>query len=134
VSRFYFHLWLGDRYERDEIGLECCEAEEAYIQAFHAAQDGWVEAVRARSDPRRYRFDVADAAGTVIFEVPFVEVIDTPKRVGRFLPIARTTERNVALVAEISRQIAQAGANLEQSRQLIARLEAIPADRGFASR
>lgn len=126
MTRYFFHVWLGDVVERDEIGTECPDAEEAYMQAFHAAQDAWVDSVRCRNDPGRHRFEVTDAAGNILFEVPFSEVIGRSS--GGWpgvLPVLRTAERTCALASEVARQVSRASDNIRTSRQLLAELETI---------
>lgn len=126
MSRYFFHVWLDDTIERDEVGTECLDAEDAYIQAFHAAQDAWVDGVWSRTDPRRHRFEVTDAAGNILFELPFVEVISRPiKAPAGLLPVMRNTERNVALVSEVAHQVSRASDNIRKSRKLIAQLDAL---------
>ncbi|MGD9968166.1 MAG: hypothetical protein AB7T59_16725 [Hyphomonadaceae bacterium] len=127
MGQYYFHLWSGDRYQPDEIGLDLANAEEAYIQAFRAAQDGWIEMVRAGVNPRRHRFDVVDEAGQMLFELPFLEVIS---REGRrrlpLLPHEKAVERNMALLADLSREVARVTHTMHNSRRLLAELEALP--------
>jgi hypothetical protein len=125
MGRYFFHLWLGDVYECDDVGLECADAEEAYLQAFLAAQDGWIDQVHQRTDPRRHRFEVADATGAVLFELPFTEVMNRPAGVpAALLPIVTSTERNAALVAEVAHQVSRAADNIRKSRSLLAQLDA----------
>lgn len=126
MGRYFFHVWLGDTMEVDEIGTECRDAEDAYMQAFQAAQDAWFDSVCLRTDPRRHRFEVADVAGNILFEVPFVEVIRAQtKAPAALLPVLRSAERNGALVSEVARQVSRASDNLRTSRELLAQLDAM---------
>lgn len=126
MSRYYFHLWLGDSCERDEVGLECKSVEDAYLQAFHGAQDAWVDEIRQRTDPRRHRYEVTDDAGRIVFELPFVEVISRPSKApAALLPIVRSVQRNCELVSEVARQVTRASDNIQKSRLLLEQLDAI---------
>lgn len=75
MPHFFFHF-------RDEVGLECdelgCEfpdVETAYLEAFAAATSLWTEMLEQRRDPRLARFEVSDADGHSIFELPLSEVL-----------------------------------------------------------
>lgn len=126
MSLYYFHLWDGDACERDEVGLECRDAEEAFMQAFRAAQDGWIDQILARTDPRALRFEVTDVGGNTLFELPFMEVVARlKKRPAQFAPIAQRAEHNCELVAEVARQVTRASANIRTSRLLIEQLGAL---------
>jgi hypothetical protein len=80
MAQFYFHLWDGERYEFDEVGLEMADAHAAYLAAFSAAEDIWIEALRGRRDASHNRFYVANDAGRIVFELPFVEIVRTAPR------------------------------------------------------
>ena len=127
MHRFYFHLWLGDRHEFDDIGTELASAEEAYMQAFHAAQDSWIELIRARRDPRRHRFDVTDESGHVLFELPFVEVISNGRSNAVLAKeIGQSFARNHKLVSAVTQEIWH---TLRTSRALLDQLSEISRSR-----
>ena len=75
MPRFYFHLATGDAYERDEIGSELNDANEAYLEAFETAQQISVDLIREHRNPMGCRFEVSDAQDRVLFTLPFAEIL-----------------------------------------------------------
>ncbi|WP_336490265.1 hypothetical protein [Methylobacterium nigriterrae] len=88
---------------------------------------------RAGTRPRQllcYAFEIADADGQLLIEVPFAEVLDTARKPRRPLPALgqkaraeiQQTER---LIAEVQRERDALYATLSQTHALLARLRAL---------
>jgi hypothetical protein len=72
-----------DGFEPDESGIEFPNIEATYVDAYHAAIDMWAEAGHGGHDLSRHRFEIRDASGRIILELPFSEVLgekETPPR------------------------------------------------------
>jgi hypothetical protein len=80
MAQFFFHFFDGKSRSRDELGLELDTAEQAYLEAFGAAQAMWPELLAARSNPLDCAFDVTDANDAVLFRLPFAELVDACRR------------------------------------------------------
>ena len=110
MARFYFHLSSGKDYERDEVGSEHADANQAYLEAFETAQQMSVDLIRGHNNPGRHRFDICDEEGRVVFQVPFTEIVG--HRVGP-QEANETARRGHTLVTEVRDQIVSARAELE---------------------
>jgi hypothetical protein len=90
MRRFFFDFReVDDRYP-DTVGTEFANVEEAYLEAFKAAQEMWGELLKQRRDPRLCRFEVRSAGGDALFVLPFQEVLDSCRI--RCAPLERTFE------------------------------------------
>src|SRR6185436_407761 len=78
MARFFFHIWTGDGYEIDAIGLDLADSNHAYVEAYRAAQEISCEMIVARKFPAPYRFEVANEDGVKLFELEFAEVLGLP--------------------------------------------------------
>jgi hypothetical protein len=78
MPRFHLHLRNGQLIEcGDEEGAEFGSLEEAYLEAFHGAQELCPIFLQERRDPRRYTYEITNPAGEVLIELPFSELLDT---------------------------------------------------------
>jgi hypothetical protein len=59
----------------DECGIEFPTIDAAYINAYHAAIDLWAEGRHKGRDLSHHRFEIRDAAGNIVLELPFTEVL-----------------------------------------------------------
>ncbi len=76
MPRFFFDLRLkGECLERDDIGIDLPDFETAYIEAHRAAVEMWADARRQGHKPSEAGFEVRDARGTVVLELPFAEAL-----------------------------------------------------------
>lgn len=119
MARFYFHLLGGDAPERDEIGSEHADANQAYLEAFEAAQQLTVDLIREHRSPAGYGFEICDAQGRTVFQLPFAEII------GRWPSKHELTETSVLghrLVSELKDQIVTTRTSLLSLRATVARL------------
>jgi len=80
MAQFFFHFLDGRSRSRDELGLELATAEQAYLEAFAAAQAMWPELLAARCNPLDCAFEVTDAKEAVLFRLPFAELVEACRR------------------------------------------------------
>jgi hypothetical protein len=122
MPRYFFHFRSGKLLEHDEDGLEMPDLDTAYLEAFEAAKDMWIEAIRTRGDnPNQQQFEINDADGHTVLIVPLREVLESLKGTPKLLPM-ENAERAAKLSAEVTQAVASARKSLEQSRELLAQL------------
>jgi hypothetical protein len=121
MPRYFFHHRDGNVLDRDEDGLEMEDLDAAYLEAFEAAKEMWIEGIRDMRNPSRQQFEINDADGVTLLIVPFKEVMDSLKGVPKPLPMEQA-ERAAKLSAEVKDAVAAARDTLRQSQQLLARL------------
>ena len=124
LPRYFFHLASDVGYAIDEDGLEFCDLDAAYLDACRAVRDMSVQILSMQQDPIRYRFDIADAAGTILLDIPFPEVLRTqPSKPPRFNPadLRAQIARSRALRLELAGQIARASETLGETQRLLSR-------------
>jgi len=76
MPRFFFDFLQADERKPDPEGVEFASVEEAYLEAFHGAEEMWGALLKQRCDPRRCRFEVRDSNRNLLFIFPFQEVLD----------------------------------------------------------
>src|SRR5205085_6369284 len=105
---------------RDEIGIDLPNAEAAYLQACDTALELSFEMLRERQDPSRHAFEVTDAEGQIVFEIPFAEVTRPKDRPPRFAEIHASIQRNhvraSAAVSELRTKVSQTQSLLGSTR------------------
>jgi hypothetical protein len=72
---FYFHLRGPEGLERDDIGLELANVEAAYLGACRSVPGMSADLIYETANPMRYAFEITDASGGLLMEVPFTEVL-----------------------------------------------------------
>lgn len=77
MSRYFFDFRQAGVCVPDTHGIEFPNVEQAYLEAFRAAQDMWSELLKQRQDPRRCMFEVHDEDSNILFLFPFQEVMDS---------------------------------------------------------
>jgi hypothetical protein len=107
--------------ERDREGLDLPDLDAAYMEAFEAAKEMWIEAIRDMRNPMRQSFEVADAAGNILIVVPFGEVLASLKGVPNQHP-AETAHRAAELTSEVRQAVATAYHRLSEAQSLLAQL------------
>jgi len=83
MARYFFHLVSPGQFSRDDIGTELPNAEAAYLEACDTALELSYEMLRERQDPSRHTFEITNADGQVVFELPFAEVTRPADRTPR---------------------------------------------------
>lgn len=128
MPRFFFHLVSPGSYEVDQEGSEFCSVESAFLDAREAAIDMSAEMLKDRMDPSRHQFEIVDAEGRFLIELPFSEVV-WPRAMQANQQTARRAldvqiQRGKRLNAELQDEIAKSRRMLKQSRDLLRRSRA----------
>jgi len=123
---FFFHLRGGpEGLDLDQDGLDLPNVEAAYLEAHQTALDMAQDWLRQRQNPRGYAFEIMNAAGEFLVELPFSEALD--RQAGRRsanLPRAIKTamargDRMKRLSAEVAEQVRLVQENLRRSQDLL---------------
>src|SRR5262249_20456074 len=77
IPRFFFDHWDESKLVRDDDGLDLADLDPAYLDAFKAATDMWLEALRDRYNPSKQRIEIRDASDRILLVLPLSEVIET---------------------------------------------------------
>lgn len=126
MPQFYFHLRTPAGLEQDESGLELAGVEVAYLEACHTVPALSCELAREGANPSRYAFEIADATGALLMEVPFFEVLErgrkpiSPQMAASFRRAATTMERTANLISSIGEEQATLRATLTETKRLLA--------------
>lgn len=75
MPRYFFHLRGPDTYVPDPDGEEFANADDAWEAAQRTAQTLMRTEVDTDAEWLTRRFEVVDAAGEIVFELPFSEVL-----------------------------------------------------------
>lgn len=133
MPRFFFHLRSPDSFSTDETGTEFSCLEDAYLETCDAILEMAMERLRARQNPTKDAFEIADEQGNVLMEVPFSEVLwpgavtNKPVRsetIRIFESCRRRAERSHVLQAEIRAEFQQARNTFSDIHANLARLAA----------
>ena len=124
MAQYFFNLHCPKGSSNDELGTELPDAEAAYLEACDTALEMSFEMLRERQDPSRHAFEVTDAEGRVIFEIPFAEVT---RPAARTLPFAevhssikRHQKRATTTIAELKRNFRRTQSLLADTKKLLA--------------
>ena|SRR5436305_15338910 len=129
MHHYYFHLISPAGRDTDELGNDYPDAEAAYLDAHEAALDISVDMLRRRlGDPARHSFEITDASGFVLFELPFSEVI-SPSRRNALDPVHASLrghhERTVHAARKLRAEFARARSLLSDTKELLVRADAV---------
>ncbi|GJE41499.1 DUF6894 family protein [Methylobacterium soli] len=138
MLRYYFHLRTPDGLQWDEEGVPFACLDAAYLDACRAIPGMTVELKRAGTRPRqvlRYAFEIADAEGQFLMEVPFSAVLGEWRKPSRSQVSEQKAQAEIqrtrSLIAAVQRERDALYATLSQSHALLARLRALDiGDRG----
>jgi hypothetical protein len=129
MHRYYFHFISPAGRDTDEVGNDYPNAEAAYLGAHEAALDISVEMLRSRGgDPACHSFEIADASGLVLFELPFSEVVNPSKKYAPDAVHASLRghhERTVQAARNLKAEFARARSLLSDTRELLVRADAV---------
>ena len=123
---FYFHLRGPKGLDRDDVGLELAGVEAAYLGACEAVPGMSADLAREETNPARYAFEITDAHGNLLMDVPFTEVLDrghkpAPLRSGaRLGRAAAEIARTASLIFSITEEHAALEITLTETRRLLA--------------
>jgi hypothetical protein len=128
MPRFFFHLVSPGSYDADDVGSEFCDVESAFLDAREAAIEMSAEMLKDQKDPTVHQFEIVDAEGRFLIELPFSEVIrprtkplnrDAARRV-----LDAQLQRGMRLKAEMQAVIEKTRGIMEQSRDVVRRSQA----------
>jgi hypothetical protein len=125
VPHFYFHLRDELGFHPDDVGLDFPDVETSYLEAFRAAVGLWGELLQQRRDPRCSRFEITDARGEPLFELPFSEVPDSMSRPAARLRLKSAVtaqgraEHMMALTQSLQDEIKLACQRVRDARDLL---------------
>ena len=126
---YFFHLQTPSRFERDEVGLDCADLEAAYLQACHAMPGLTADFLRDGRNPMEHAFEIADAEGSVLLELPFTELVRHGRRPARpqaaVLASLSHAERAYDLVVSVRQQIETLSREMQISREWLAQTRAM---------
>ncbi len=117
---FFFHLAGPDENSPDSEGVEFASVEDAFLDVHRAVLDISFDMLRRQRDPHRYRFDVRDSSGRLLFELPFSEVLrpSPVARGGRQATVLAGIEERLrhssTLQTDLAAKIAEAGMRVRQ--------------------
>ncbi|MBP1182105.1 DUF6894 family protein [Methylobacterium sp. PvR107] len=123
---FYFHLRGPNGLERDDVGLELPCVDAAYLGACRAVPGMSADLAREETNPARYAFEITDACGNLLMDVPFTEVLDrghkpaAPGSGARRGKAAVEMARTASLIFSIREEHAALQVTLTETRRLLA--------------
>lgn len=128
MPRYHFDFRQDGHLTSDIVGCAFPNIEEAYLEAFKAARETWVELLHQRRDPRRCAFEIHDGQGNLLFVLPFWEVLeschDYPRAKSNLLETFRESMQAIRHVRrahlEFSEEMERARQTLCESGKLIA--------------
>lgn len=123
---FYFHLRTPTGLDPDEIGLEYSDLERAYLEACRTVPEMAVDLVRRGRSPMSHAFEITDAAGSLLLEVPFGEVLQDGRKPRR-PPLPSVADRTVSAVTRaqelsvsLHEQVERLRAQMRRSQDILA--------------
>lgn len=124
MPRYFFHLVAAREHTKDELGCEFPDVEQAYLQAHRAALDMSIEMLREHADPSHYRFEITDASGNLLFDLPFSEVMRPRARHAPacMIPaLKQQLDRRAKVLSELRNTFDKTRSLLEETKALLVR-------------
>jgi hypothetical protein len=121
LPQFFFNFRDEAGLDRDQEGLDLPDPDAAYMEAFEAAKEMWIDAIRDMRNPMRQSFAIVDADNKVLIVVPFGEVIGSLKGVPNQHPV-ETAHRAAKLTSEVRQAVAIAYQRLSEAKSLLGQL------------
>lgn len=117
---FYCHLHGPCGCERDEVGLEFSGLEAVYLDVCRAILDMSADLARSGHDPMPYAFEIVDAAGVLLMEVPFREMLSKGRPPGRHrAPLSPSAlQADVVRARDLRASVAAAIADLADTMRI----------------
>jgi len=129
MHHYYFHLISPAGRDTDDVGNDFPNAEQAYLGAHQAALDMSVEMLNAHNgDPARHSFEITDADGLVLFELPFSEVVNPSKKLAPDAVHASLRQhhaRTIQATRTLRSEFARTRSLLSATRELLVRADAV---------
>ena len=127
MPRYFFHLVAPDGRSDDEIGSEFPGVEAAYLAGYQAALEIGIDMLRERHDPAQHHFEIADADGQVLMDLPFSEAMQPSRgpmpHAEVHARLARQRERTAEVLNELNGAFAHTRSLLKETRALLARAQ-----------
>jgi hypothetical protein len=127
MPRYFFHLVAPDGRSEDEIGSEFPGVEAAYLAAYQAALEIGIEMLRERHDPAQHHFEIADADGQALMDLPFAEAMQPSRgpmpHAEVHARLAQQRERTSKVLDEIKDAFARTRSLLKETRALLTRAQ-----------
>jgi hypothetical protein len=126
MPRFFFHLRSPTGLERDDIGLDLDGVEAAYLGAYAAIPEMTLDLLREKANPYQHAFEIMDAAGNLLMEVLFSEVLNSgqkaspPQRNRQWQKAQAEMDRTERLIASIHVEQAALLSTLAETKRLLA--------------
>ncbi|MBV9510581.1 MAG: hypothetical protein JO303_09910 [Caulobacteraceae bacterium] len=133
MRRYFFHLVSAGAREEDGLGVEFDSLEAAYLEAAKAALEIAHDMARQRRNPLSHAFEVCDANGRVLLDLPFSEVYGGQARapappdglLRRLERAAQLQQIHLGLNAELQSSVQLARRSIEAIQST---LRSLPAD------
>lgn len=127
---FFFHLRTPAELQVDDVGLDCVDLEAAYLEACYAIPGLATDFIQRGCNPMEYGFEITDAAGAILHEVPFTELVRGHRRPRRLrvealLPVSQA-ERAQTLIADLHHQIEKLRDGMKAARAWLDPSHAMP--------
>jgi hypothetical protein len=129
MPRFFFNLSSEGNVSMDETGMDFPSLETAYLDACEAILEMGIEKLRARQDPSKDMFEIADGQRNVLMQVPFSEALRpaaattiAPNTIQTFHSCLHQLARSEALQTDISAGLEQAKKTVRDIRTNLARM------------
>jgi hypothetical protein len=126
MATFFFDFCQDSTLAEDEVGLSLQSAEEAFLEARQAAVAMWAELLSQRQDPRCCAFHVRDNEGSLVFILPFSELLEDCRggasrkhHANNFEELKRAALRARRLGQEFLHELNRAKDSLAEARRLI---------------
>ncbi|HUO91636.1 MAG TPA: hypothetical protein VMU22_01885 [Rhizomicrobium sp.] len=127
MPRYFFDFRQGRQCSPDCDGNEFASVDQAYDEAYKAAEEMWGDLIGRQIDPRRCAFEVRDGERTLLFVLSFLDVLDGCDEGRPRSSFADTLRVSMAHVGharrvseEFQRELAATRASLEEAFALIA--------------
>ena len=126
MPHFFFNLCSPGAIETDTDGLQFESLDAAYLEAYRAALSISLELLHARVDPNAHRFEIRDAEGTLLLDLPFSEALRPtpsarPKRLPSAIAVSETFQRTEQLRGDIIAQVNRARLMVAAARETMRR-------------
>jgi len=100
--------------------------ESAYLEAYASVPAISADLLRKKANPYRHTFEITDADGNLLLEVPFSEVLEKgkpplpPDQRRLWHKALAEMERTACLIADVQEERAALRATLEETKRLLA--------------
>lgn len=125
---YFFNLREGQKLSLDDTGTEFADLDLAYLDAFRAAGEIWLEMASHGQDGSTQSFEITDTVGRLLVELPFSEILHARARSKpRLSPESQMSAsyaakaKSRALAEDLARLVAVAQQTMEQTHFVLRR-------------